>query len=236
MIAVKVRFFAQCHERAGTAEYELLLPPSTTVAQALEELYQRFPTLGDLRGRILTAVNEQYATPETPLHAGDILALLPPVSGGQEEDIFELVREPINAHALVRRLLRGAAGAVVIFEGVVREQTAGRRVRYLEYEAYEEMALRMLRQIGREIHERWSIDRIGILHRLGRLEIGESSVVIVVTSAHRRPAFEACEYAINRLKKIVPIWKREHFEDGSVWVEGEWPSLEELPRSELPPT
>jgi len=229
MIAVKVRFFAQCRELAGTAEYELSLPPSATVAQALEEVYQRFQALGDLQGRILIAVNERYVTPETPLQAGDVLALLPPVSGGQEDDIFELVREPIDARALVQRLLRGAAGAVVTFDGVVREQTAGRRVLYLEYEAYEEMALRMLRQIGCEIRDRWPIDRIGIVHRLGRLEIGESSVVIVVTSAHRRPAFEACQYAINRLKKIVPIWKREHFEDGSVWVEGEWPSPEELP-------
>lgn len=229
MIDIRVRFFAQCRELAGTAEYELSLSPSATVAQALEEVYQRFPALGDLRGRLLIAVNERYATPETPLRTGDVLALLPPVSGGQEGDIFELVREPIDARVLVQRLLRGAAGAVVTFDGVVREQKAGRRVRYLEYEAYEEMALRMLQQIGREIRDRWPIDRIGIVHRLGRLEIGESSVVIVVTSAHRRPAFEACQYAINRLKKIVPIWKREHFEDGSVWVEGEWPSPEELP-------
>jgi molybdopterin synthase catalytic subunit len=229
MIVVRVRFFAQCRELAGTAECELSLPPSATVAHALEELYHRFQALDALRGRVLTAVNERYAAPETPLRAGDVLALLPPVSGGQEDDIFELVREPIEARALVRRLLRGAAGAVVTFDGVVREQTAGRRVRYLEYEAYEEMALRMLRQIGREIRERWPIDRIGIVHRLGRLEIGESSVVIVVTSAHRRPAFEACQYAIARLKAIVPIWKREHFEDGSVWVEGEWPPPEELP-------
>jgi len=229
MIVVKVRFFAQCRELAGAIEAEVLLPLSATVAQALEEVYRRFPALSGLRGRLLVAVNERYATPETPLRAGDVLALLPPVSGGQHEDVFELVREPIDARALVRRLLRGAAGAVVTFEGVVREQTAGRRVRYLEYEAYEEMALRMLRQIGREVRERWPIDRLGIVHRLGRLEIGEASVVIVVTSAHRRPAFEACHYAINRLKKIVPIWKREHFEDGSVWVEGEWPSPDELP-------
>jgi molybdopterin converting factor subunit 1 len=229
MIAVKVRFFARCRELAGTAEYELQLSAPAAVGQALEEVYRRFPALRDLRGRLLIALNERYTSPETPLQSGDTLALLPPVSGGEEEDVFELVREPIDPRALVRRVLRGAAGAVVTFDGVVREQTAGRRVRYLEYEAYEEMALRMLRQIGREIHQRWPIDRLGIVHRLGRLEIGESSVVIVVTSAHRRPAFEACQYAIDRLKKIVPIWKREYFEDGSLWVDGEWPSPEELP-------
>ncbi len=229
MITVTVRFFAHCRELAGTAEYELQLPAPAVVGQALEEVYQRFPALRDLRTRLLIALNERYTSPETPLRSGDILALLPPVSGGEEGDIFELVREPIDPRALVWRLLRGAAGAVVTFDGVVREQTGGRRVRYLEYEAYEEMALRMLRQIGREIHQRWPIDRLGIVHRLGRVEIGESSVVIVVTSAHRRPAFEACHYAIDRLKKIVPIWKREYFEDGSVWVEGEYPSPDELP-------
>ncbi len=229
MITVRVCFFAQCRELAGTSEDELELSPPATVATALEELCRRFPSLREIRERVLVAVNERYASPETPLHSGDVLALLPPVSGGDAEDIFELVREPIQTQALVGRLQRSAVGAIVIFEGVVREQTAGRRVRYLEYEAYEEMALRMLRQIGREIRERWPIDRLGIVHRLGRLEIGEASVVIVVTSAHRRPAFEACRYAIDRLKKIVPIWKREHFEDGSVWVEGERPSAEELP-------
>lgn len=229
MITVSVRFFAHCRELAGTAECDVQLPPSATVTHALEEVYERFPALRELRGRVLVAVNERYAAPETPLHSGDVLALLPPVSGGQEADVFALVREPIETRALVQRLLRGAAGAVVTFDGVVREQTGGRRVRYLEYEAYEAMALRMLHQIGREIRARWPIDRIGIVHRLGRLEIGESSVVIVVTSAHRRPAFEACQYAIDRLKKIVPIWKREYFEDGSVWVDGEWPSPEELP-------
>ena len=127
------------------------------------------------------------------------------------------------------RLLRGEDGAVCIFDGVARNNTRGRRTRYLEYEGYEEMALKTMRQIGDEAHERWpTIDRVGICHRLGRIEIGESSVVIVVTSAHRKVAFEACQFAIDRLKQIVPIWKKEYFEDGAVWVQGEaWPELGE---------
>jgi molybdopterin synthase catalytic subunit len=170
---------------------------------------------------LLFAVNEEYAARTQRLEDQDRLAVLPPVSGGAGRDLFEITREPIDISRLRARLLEGDSGAVVIFDGVARDNTRGRRTLYLEYEGYTEMALRMLEQIGREIHEKWPINRVGIIHRLGRIEITESSVVIVVTSAHRRVAFEACHYAIDRLKKIVPIWKKEFFEDGEVWVEGE---------------
>jgi molybdopterin synthase catalytic subunit len=176
---------------------------------------------------LLFAVNEEYASPSHPLSDGDRLAVLPPVSGGEAAggDIFEITRELIDIAGLRARLLEGDSGAVVIFDGVARNNTKGHRTLYLEYEGYEPMALRTMEQIAREIHERWAINRVGIIHRLGRIEITESSVVIVVTSAHRKIAFEACQYAIDRLKKIVPIWKKEYFEDGAVWVENAEASL-----------
>lgn len=174
-----------------------------------------------MRRSLLFAVNEEYASPSDPLSEGDRLAVLPPVSGGESasRDIFEMTREPIDIVDLRARLLEGESGAVVIFDGVARNNTKGRRTLYLEYEGYEPMALRTMGQIGREVHERWPINSLGIIHRLGRIDTTESSVVIVVTSAHRKIAFEACHYAIDRLKKIVPIWKKEYFEDGAVWVE-----------------
>jgi molybdopterin synthase catalytic subunit len=141
-------------------------------------------------------------------------------------DIFEITRETIDKLGLEKRLLTGAAGAVVTFDGVVRDNTKGRRVISLQYEAYEPMAVKEMRRIGAEIRERWpDVERIGIIHRFGPLKISESSVVIVVTSPHRRVAFDACRYAIDRLKQTVPIWKKEIFEDGEEWVEGQPPEL-----------
>lgn len=139
-------------------------------------------------------------------------------------DIFEITREPIDKTGLERRLLTGGAGAVVTFDGVVRNQTGGRPVVSLQYEAYPQMAVREMRKIGDEIRERWpDVERIGIVHRFGELRVTESSVVIVITSPHRRVAFEACHFAIDRLKQTVPIWKKEIFEDGEAWVEGQMP-------------
>lgn len=141
------------------------------------------------------------------------------------EDIFEITRDPIDKPDLEKRLLTGAAGAVVTFDGTVRNQTHGRRVVKLQYEAYPPMAVKELRKIGVEMRERWpDLERIGIIHRFGALDISESSVVIVVTSPHRKVAFEACHYAIDRVKQTVPIWKKEIFEDGEAWVEGQRPA------------
>ena len=139
------------------------------------------------------------------------------------EDLFELVQTPIDVPAL-RDLVRGAQdGAIVIFDGFVRNESHGRATKYLEYEAYEPMALSKMREIGSRLHETFAIHRVAIVHRLGRLEIGETSVLIVVSAAHRAAAFDACRYAIDTLKKTVPIWKKEYFEDGAVWADGELP-------------
>ena len=139
-------------------------------------------------------------------------------------DVFEITREPIDKLGLERRLMTGAAGAVVTFDGVVRDNTKGRFVLTLQYEAYEPMAVKEMQRVGEEIHQQWpDVERIGIIHRFGELKISESSIVIVITSPHRRVAFEACRYAIDRVKQTVPIWKKEIFEDGEAWVEGQRP-------------
>jgi molybdopterin synthase catalytic subunit len=222
-INITLLLFGQAREWVGLSTLALEIEAPATVQCAFAILKSKHPRLAEMERSLLFAVNEEYASPSHPLVDGDQLAVLPPVSGGEagSQDIFEITRKPIDIGDLRARLLDGDSGAVVIFDGVARNNTKGRRTLHLEYEGYEQMALRTMEQIGREAHERWSINRVGIVHRLGRIDITESSVVIIVTSAHRKIAFEACHYAIDRLKKIVPIWKKEFFEDGAVWVEGE---------------
>jgi len=220
-IKITALLFGQAREMAGAQSITLELDQPATVASAFAKLKSLHPKLAAMERSLMFAVNEEYASASHALAEGDNLAILPPVSGGEERDIFEITREPIDISSLRARLLEGSSGAVVIFDGVARNNTRGRPTLYLEYEGYTEMAIKNMEQIGREVHEQWPINRVGIIHRLGRIEITESSVVICVTSAHRRVAFEACQFAINRLKKIVPIWKKEYFEDGAVWVENE---------------
>lgn len=222
-VRITALLFGQAREWVGSSNLDLTLEAPATVESAFAMLKSQHPRLAEMQRSILFAVNEEYASPSHPLSDGDRLAVLPPVSGGDasSRDIFEITREPIDISDLRARLLEGDSGAVVIFDGVARNNTKGRRTLYLEYEGYEPMALRTMEQIGREVHERWPINRVGIIHRLGRIDTTESSVVIIVTSAHRKIAFEACHFAIDRLKKIVPIWKKEYFEDGAVWVENE---------------
>jgi MoaE-MoaD fusion protein len=222
-VRITALLFGQAREWAGSSSLDLELAAPATVETAFTRLKALHPRLADMERSLLFAVNEEYASPSDTLSDGDNLAVLPPVSGGEgaSRDIFEIVREPIDIPDLRARLLEGDSGALVIFDGVARNNTKGRRTLYLEYEGYEPMSLRTMEQIGREVHERWAINRLGIIHRLGRIDTSESSVVIVITSAHRKIAFEACHYAIDRLKKVVPIWKKEYFEDGAVWVENE---------------
>jgi molybdopterin converting factor subunit 1 len=220
-VRITALLFGQAREWVGSPSLDLILEAPATVESAFAILKSEHPRLAEMQRSLLFAVNEEYASPSHPLSDGDRLAVLPPVSGGEPAsgDIFEITRAPIDIAGLRARLLEGDSGAVVIFDGVARNNTKGHLTIYLEYEGYDSMALRTMEQIGREVHERWPINRVGITHRLGRIDITESSVVIVVTSAHRKTAFEACHYAIDRLKKIVPIWKKEYFEDGAVWVE-----------------
>ena len=142
-----------------------------------------------------------------------------------EQDIFRIVHEPIDPAALTRLVRADDDGAVVTFDGRVRNHSAGRRTLFLEYEAYEPMALAKMREIGAELHRQFAIDSVAIVHRLGRLEIGDTSVFIAVSAPHRHAAFDACRFAIDALKRTVPIWKKEYFEDGAVWAEGEFPAV-----------
>jgi len=157
----------------------------------------------------------------------DEVALLPPVSGGSAEAGGEvrgevrIVHERIDTETVVGRLKQPADGAAVIFDGVVRDNTRGRRTLYLDYEAYDAMALKRMESLAVEARSRFSVPAVSIVHRLGRLEIGETSVLIAVAAAHRGAAFEACRWIIDTLKKTVPIWKKEYFEDGAVWADGE---------------
>ncbi|MGQ9918427.1 MAG: molybdenum cofactor biosynthesis protein [Bryobacteraceae bacterium] len=231
---VCVLLFGMLKDAAGTAETALELPPGATVGDAFEAAVAAWPELERHRRSIVVAVNQRYALRTDALNEGDEVALLPPVSGGQgpwlqvQEDgaghFFALTREPLDAAWLRARIARPHDGAVVVFEGIVRNHSGGRRTLFLEYECYEAMAIRVMAEMGRAIAARHAVSCIGIVHRLGRLEIGEASVVIAVAAPHRQPAFDAAMEAINRLKKEVPVWKKEHFEDGAVWVEGEWDS------------
>jgi molybdopterin synthase catalytic subunit len=218
---VRVLFFGVLKDLLSSGGEALTVPEGTTVSQLLERLRARggHPVWSALA----VAVNQEYASGTAVLSEGDEVALLPPVSGGTEhaDPVIALTREPIDRDALVRRLQQPGDGAIVVFDGVVRDNTRGRRTLFLDYEAYEEMALAQMDKLAREAADRFAVDRVGVVHRLGRLEIGESSIVIVVTSAHRAAAFEACRWLIDTLKRTVPVWKKEHFADGAVWTDGE---------------
>ena len=234
-IRVRVLFFGAAREAAGRDEVDLNLRAPTTTANAFAEILSLYPALRRFGRSLLFAVNQEYARGEAEVREGDELAIFPPVSGGAgepdaemqgpkdaEKDFFELTTEPIDVGTVARKVIPPECGATVTLDGYVREWTRGRsKTLYLIYEAYAPMAVSEMRRLGREAHERFEIAHIGVVHRTGRLEIGETSVVITVSAPHRRAAFEACEWAIRELKRTVPIWKKEFYEDGSIWVEGE---------------
>ncbi len=223
---MNVLFFGVLKDIIGAAEDTIEVPAHATLATVFGHYAERFETLRDKRPSILFARNRNFATAETEVAENDEIAFLPPVSGGSDgersEHHFSLTREPIDSKSLAAALQRPEDGAVVVFEGVVRNNTKGRPTIFLEYECYEPMALQQMKGIGNEIAAQFAIGRIGIVHRLGRLQVGEASVAVIATAPHRKPAFEAALEAINRLKREVPIWKKEFFADGAVWVEGEW--------------
>jgi len=215
---VQVRLFARYREAAGRDRVELDLPEGGTVEAAWEAVTSRFPSLSAYRPFTLFAVGNDYVGPERSLRPGEELCLFPPVSGGSD-DLVDLVATPLSEKALVAAVEDPGAGAVVLFSGVVRDQTGGRRVKFLEYEAHAPMAVAKMREIAVAARQRYpGIRRLALVHRVGRLEIGESSVLIAVSTAHRGEGFDACRFAIDTLKETVPIWKKEFFEDGEVWV------------------
>ena len=228
---VRVLFFGMLKDLVGRASEESDVPEGSSLRSVFEDYACRYPRLRDISRSIVLARNQEFADAGTSLEDGDEVAFLPPVSGGSDSypleicengNYFALTRNTIDSRSVVHRLLEGSEGAVVTFEGTVRNNTKGRATRCLDYECYEPMALKLMVKIGLEVAAAHNVRRIAMIHRLGRLLIGEASVVVIVTAAHRRPAFEAAHEGINRLKKLVPIWKKEHFVDGEVWVEGEW--------------
>ena len=219
---VWVRFFARYREAAGQERLDVDLPDEGTVESAWAAVVDRHPQLAPFRPFTLFAVGQEYVDPGHPLRAGDELCLFPPVSGGGDSsrpDLYQVVEHPLSPEAMAAAVEDPGAGGIVIFSGVVRNETRGRPVKFLEYEAHAPMAEAKMREIGETVRARWpGVKRVAMRHRVGRLEIGEASVLIAVAAAHRGDAFEACQYAIDTLKRIVPVWKKEHFEDGEVWV------------------
>ena len=232
MVQVRVLAFGVLKDALGGGAAQIVLPEGATVADLLAEVARRHP--GVQLGGIAVGVNSEYAPAAHPLHDGDEVGLLPPVSGGATipptgvpEDAatrpraVALTRSVIDADRLVAEAKSGEDGAVVVFDGIVRNNSRGRATLHLDYEAYEEMALRQMRELAEEAGTRFGIRHTTIVHRLGRLQVGETSVLIIVASAHRAQAYEASRWLIDTLKKTVPIWKKETFVDGAVWADGE---------------
>ena len=234
---VRVLYFGAARDAAGGRDEEQLAlhADDTTAAHAIARVLDAHPDLRRFGRSLLFAVNEEYATPDQLMRDGDEIAVFPPVSGGAEAastesnantthapDFYELTTASLDVGAIARRIVSPACGATVTLDGYAREFTRGRqRTRYLVYEAYAPMALREMKRLCEQAHQQFDIHHLGIVHRTGRLEIGETSVVVSVSAPHRRAAFAACEWAIKELKRTVPIWKKEFYADGSVWIEGE---------------
>jgi len=218
-VRIRVRLFARYREATGREQLELEVPEGGTVEAAWSAVVASHPELRPYRPFTLFAIGQDYVSADHRLRSEDELCLFPPVSGGAGEDVYQVVDRPLSADALALAVDDPGAGGIAIFSGVVRNETGGRPVKFLEYEAHAPMAEAKMREIGADVRRRWpSVKRVAMQHRIGRLEIGESSVLIAVSAAHRQEAFEACKYAIDTLKHIVPVWKKEHFEDGEVWV------------------
>jgi MoaE-MoaD fusion protein len=206
---VSIRLFAGLRERAGTGARTLELTDGATLGDVWPAL-----GLGTEPSGLLYAVNKHYAETGTTLAEGDEVALIPPVSGGE----FRLTAEPLSLDAVVREVQRDEAGAIATFLGTVRNRSRERTVLYLEYEAYEGMAQDVMAQLAAKLAEQHELSGVAIHHRIGRVEIGEPSVVIAVSSPHRAAALTACKEAIDTLKETVPLWKKEVYEGGEEWI------------------
>ncbi|MBM3957067.1 MAG: molybdenum cofactor biosynthesis protein MoaE [Gemmatimonadetes bacterium] len=221
---ITVRLFAGVRERVGAGVMALSLPDGATVEEAVAAALEDVEGGESLPSRLLTAVNEEYVRRDTVLRDGDELALIPPVSGGGPGTVSHgsagvvITEGVLDPAPVVERVRSDRDGCVVTFVGVTRDHSEGRRVRYLEYEAYRPMAERKIAGIIEEMKARWEIGSVAVAHRLGRVEVGEASLVVAVSAPHRGPAFEAVAYFVDELKRVVPIWKKEYFEGGQLWI------------------
>jgi molybdopterin synthase catalytic subunit len=213
---VRVRLFAALRERAGATERELELPAGARAG----DVWPALPELGAEPGGVLVAVNQEYVERDHELREGDEVALIPPVSGGAATagHAISLSAEPIDVAAVIAAAADERAGAIATFIGTTRIQSRGRTVLYLDYEAYEGMAKREIARIADGLAERYDLCRIAVAHRVGRVEIGETSVAIAISAPHRADALDACKEAIDTLKETVPLWKKEVYEGGEEWI------------------
>jgi molybdopterin converting factor subunit 1 len=236
---VTVRYFAGHRDITGRAEERIELAPGATLGELWELLIERYPRLRAYSGRLLYAINQEYGSLTAELHDGDEIAFIPPVSGGSGGVgggplLFQITDQPLDPAPLVTLVQSPDMGAVVTFAGIVRNNFGGRATAYLEYEAYEPMAVSELAQLAEEAREQWRTGKIAIHHRIGRLAIGETAVLIVAAAPHRHEAFEAAEQIMDRIKAVAPIWKKEVWADGvSEWVGNEVERKAHLKSSEL---
>ncbi|HEY1526898.1 MAG TPA: molybdenum cofactor biosynthesis protein MoaE [Candidatus Angelobacter sp.] len=230
---VRVLLFGQLKDIVGRQEDSLDLESGALLSVVMAHYSSRYPKFQGLTNSIACSINQEYAQGSAVLKEGDEVGLLPPVSGGKarmeelRSEHCAIVREPINLQAIRKELEHPEDGSALLFDGVVRNNTRGRRTLYLDYEAYEAMALNEMEKLAQAALESFKVRNVCLVHRLGRLQIGDTSVLIGVASAHRVAAFEACRWLIDTLKRTVPIWKKEYFEDGAVWADGE-PFPEEI--------
>ncbi len=219
LINITVRYFASIREVVGLRSETRTVPDGSTAGVVIDAIVADFPAIDGMRRTARIMLNHSYAERDQALEDGDELALIPPVSGGSAD--FHVTERPIDIQQLSDQVASPRAGAIATFAGTVRDNARGRGVQVLEYEAYVEAAEKALAQIGDEIRERWDVEGVAITHRMGRLEVSEVSVGIAISSAHRAEAFDACRYAIERIKQIVPIWKKEFYVDGETWIGSE---------------
>lgn len=232
-VRVTLRFFAIMRERIGESERQVEFAAGSRVDDVMRYVEAEFARIAPLFRSSMVMRNHEYVDREERLADGDEIAFIPPVSGG-ERDHYRVTDAVLDSQAISARVEDGGAGAIVTFVGAVRDNARGRGVLWLDYEAYTEAAEAQLRRIGDELRARWPVLRVAIEHRTGRLAIGEASVVIAVSSAHRDAAFQAAAYAIERIKQIVPIWKKEAYDDGETWIGSEAEYQAEIGRTSDP--
>lgn len=222
-MTVRVLWFGALKEMVKDASLTVEMPGGADVASLLDLLIKRHKGLAKIAGSLAIAVNQHYVPRSHKLSDNDEVALLPPVSGGAIElsTYIALTRSPINVQNELDLLVSDKDGALCTFTGAVRNHSKGRATLYLDYEAYEEMAKEQLNVLVEGAKAKFAIQGVLIIHRLGRLQVGEASVLIGVSAPHRDAAFQACRWLIDTLKQTVPIWKKEHFTDGAAWAEGE---------------
>src|SRR5687768_16426484 len=221
---VKLRYFAIVRETLGRSEETRNVPEGATAGSLLDELVTEAPRLERMRRSIMLMVNQEYVTEDQQLRDGDEFVLIPPVSGGERAEpgrLFRVTADPLDPREAEAAVAATDTGATVTFTGTVRDHARGQAVTALEYESYAPAAEKMLERVADEIRDRWGLERVAIIHRVGLLPPGEASVVIAISSTHRDAAFDACRYAIARLKEIVPIWKKEFYADGATWIGSE---------------